>query len=131
MYRNIAAIFAFLLNFPWMLLGVLLALVSFPTKLRLHTRPFALIFTVRGFWWQAWLPSHKGVRACTLGNVILLGTKLLPNDLVHELIHAKQCERVPLFHPFLYLYETLRRGYKDNKYEIEAYTKANNAYTKK
>jgi hypothetical protein len=123
--------FAFLLNLPWMLLGILLALLSLPIKLRLHKKPFALIFTVRSFWWQTWLPMYKGVRACTLGNVMLLGSKLLPNDLEHELIHVEQCERVPLFHPFLYVYQTLRYGYKKNKYEAEAYSRAKNTYIEK
>jgi hypothetical protein len=122
---------AFLLNLPWTLAGLLLGIISLPRGIRLHFKPFGLIITVRSFWWQTWLPGYGGVRASSIGAVVLLGKKLLANDLEHELVHVAQYEREPLIHPFLYVYQSLRYGYKNNKYEIEAYTKAKNKYVEK
>lgn len=122
---------SFILNLPWFCLGLLLGLISVPQNSRLHHKPFALVFTVRSFWWQTWLPKYKGVRATTIGSVVLLGTRLLPKDLEHELVHVMQYKRAPFIHPFLYLLETLRHGYRANKYEVEAYRKAGNRYVEK
>lgn len=122
---------AFVLNLPWMLLGLLLALLSVPKSVRVHHTPFALIFSVRSFWWQTWLPGYKGVRATTTGAVVLLGEKLLAHDLEHELVHVAQYQREPFVHAFLYVFASLRYGYRNNKYEIEAYKKAGNAYLEK
>jgi ASC-1-like (ASCH) protein len=63
-----------------------------------------------------------------IGNIVLMGPKLLANDLEHELVHVAQSMREPLIHPFLYQIENARKGYRKNKYEMEAYTKAGNAY---
>jgi hypothetical protein len=40
-----------------------------------------VIVNIKSFWWYKWLPNKKGVRAMTLGNVVLLGKSILPNDL--------------------------------------------------
>jgi len=64
----------------------------------------------------------------TLGNVILLGPKLLDNDLAHELVHIQQHQREPFIHPLLNGVETLRHGYRQNKYENEAYTRTGSAH---
>lgn len=124
-------ILAFLLNLPWTLAGLLLGVISVPRSIRLHFKPFALVITVRSFWWQTWLPGYGGVRASSIGAVVLLGKNLLPNDLEHELVHVAQYEREPFIHPILYTYQSLRYGYKNNKYEVEAYTKAKNKYVEK
>jgi len=121
----------FVLNLPWTILGILLALLSAPRNVRFHRKPFALIFSVRSFWWQAWLPGYKGVRAASIGTVILLGPKLLPQDLEHELIHVEQYQREPFIHVFLFVYQSLRYGYRKNKYEVEAYKRAGNQYVEK
>lgn len=122
---------ALLLNLPWNITGLLLAMISLPRKAALSAKPFALIIHVRSFWWQTWLPSHKGIRASSIGNIILLGDNLQPNDLKHELVHVHQYEQRPFIQAFLYTIETLHYGYKNNKYEIEAYQKAGNTYVKK
>jgi len=124
-------ILTFLLNLPWTLAGLLLGIISLPRRIRLNFTPFALIISVRSFWWQTWLPGHGGVRASSLGVVVLLGKNLLSNDLEHELVHVMQSEREPFIHPILYTYQSLRYGYKNNKYEIEAYRKAKNRYVEK
>lgn len=64
----------------------------------------------------------------TLGNVILLGPRLLDNDLQHELVHISQHEKAPFIHPLLNLVETLRYGYIHNKYEVQAYSISNSTY---
>jgi hypothetical protein len=87
-----------------------------------------VIITVKSFWWQNWLRGHKGVRAMSIGSVIILGQNLLENDLEHEVIHVEQSIREPFLHPLLYAYQSLRYGYRKNKYEIEAYEKAGNKY---
>lgn len=72
--------------------------------------------------------SRKGVRACTIGNIAMEGRNLLPRDLEHELIHIEQAQRQPFIYPLLYAYQSLRYGYRDNKYEKEAYGKSGSVY---
>lgn len=117
-----------LLNFPWSLFGILLAIISLPKKLRFSKNPKAIIFNIQSFWWYTWLPRMKGVRAMAMGNIVLLGKNILDNDMEHELVHVEQFEREPFIHPFLYQYQNLVYGYKENKYEKEAYLKADNTY---
>lgn len=38
--------------------------------------------------------------------------------------------RQPFIHPFLYLAESMRHGYRHNRYEEEAYRRAGNCYIK-
>lgn len=64
----------------------------------------------------------------TLGSVVLLGPKLLKNDLEHELVHIKQHQREPFVHPILNQIEILRHGYRENKYEHEAYSTTDSIY---
>ena len=63
-----------------------------------------------------------------IGNIVLLGSNILDKDLEHELVHVSQFEREPLIHPFLYQYQTFKYGYRNNKYEKEAYEKAGNVF---
>lgn len=129
--RQQVAALAFLLNFPWILIGFILMLISLPRNAQVNAKPFAFVVSVRSFWWQSWIPSHKGVRASSIGNVVLIGKNLLPKDLEHELVHVRQYEQRPFIQAFLYVLETLRHGYKNNKYEIEAYEKTGNTYVEK
>jgi hypothetical protein len=94
-------IVSFVLNLPWTLLGLVGSLLSIPTRLQLSRKPFAIIIHTR---------------------------RLLSHDLEHELVHVEQGIREPLIHPALYALETWRHGYKDNKYEREAYARAGNKY---
>jgi hypothetical protein len=118
----------FILNLPWSLALLVASIFSFPTRVKFHRSPLAVVVYVRSFWYYRWVPSQKGVRAMTLGNVILLGPRLLKNDLEHELVHIKQHQREPFIHPILNQIETFRRGYRKNKYEDEAYTTTNSTY---
>jgi hypothetical protein len=85
-----------------------------------------MAFHVRSFWWLSWL--RRGVRATTSGSVILIGPRALPNDFEHELVHIEQNLKHPLIQPILYTYQSLRHGYRDNKYEVEAYSRTNSVY---
>lgn len=112
----------YLLNLPWTLLALIVAILSIPISIDKNDN--AIIVKVRTFWWH---PS-KGIRALTLGNVILTGRKILKNDLKHEMVHIDQHMREPLLHPFLAMVEQLRNGPKNSKYELEAYDKAGNKF---
>lgn len=59
--------------------------------------------------------------AVTLGRTIVLspGVRLTPTLLAHELAHVRQWEQDRLF-PIRYSFATLRHGYHNNPYEVEA-----------
>ncbi len=116
----------FILNLPITLAGIFLSILSFPYKIKLIKNPFAFVLSVKNLWWT--YPYLKNARAVTAGHIILLGPKVLKNDLEHELIHVKQGERYPLIFPLLYLYELLKRGYRQNRFEYEAYTLSMSVY---
>jgi hypothetical protein len=97
-----------------------------PRRIHLSSKPLAFVINVRSFWWA--FGYLKNARAMAIGHAVLLGQKLEKNDLEHELIHVWQYQRAPLLHPVLYCIELIRKGYKNNKYEIEAYRKAGNLY---
>lgn len=96
-----------------------------PLKVKWNQTPFAVVFTVQK---SSLGPFYKNWRGMTLGHTVILNPKIENKDLEHELIHAEQYARLPIIFPFLYYIELLRKGYKGNKYEIEAYTKAGNLY---
>ena len=116
----------FILNLPWTLIGLFLALISIPTSVRVTQG--ALVFHIRSWWWTHLFKYMKGVRATTNGYVVLLGPNIEPLDLEHELIHIEQHKRYPFVYPFLYISELIRKGYRNNKFEEEAYRRAGNAY---
>ena len=68
-----------------------------------------------------WCLGRSTVSAITLWHTIWLAPKLDPDVelLLHELRHVDQFESTPLF-PFLYLWDSLRRGYVGNRFEVEA-----------
>ena len=63
--------------------------------------------------------------AVTLGRTIVIHpeARLTPSLFTHELVHVRQWRRDPLF-PLRYALATLRYGYHDNPYEVEARTLA-------
>ncbi len=121
---------AFVLNLPWTILGLIFSILSIPKSISFSKSHIAIVFDVRSFWWYSWLPNMKYARGMAIGHVVLLG-KVLENDLEHELVHVKQSIRTPLIHPFLYFLETMRKGYRNNKYEVEAYGSAKNLYVER
>ena len=122
------ALLSFILNLPWTFEGFIAAILSIPKGVKFYNNPLAIIFNVKSFWWYTWKLSKKGTRAMTQGHIILLGPSIEPNDLAHELIHVRQYIQAPFIHKFLYNYQSIRFGYRQNKFEQEAYTKSGSSY---
>lgn len=116
----------FVLNLPVTLIGIIPMILSGPYHLKFITNPYALVFKVKKFWWA--FGFLKNARAITIGHIILMGPRLLKNDLEHEIIHVEQCDRYPVIFPILYMYERIRKGYRQNRFEDEAYTLSNSIY---
>jgi hypothetical protein len=59
--------------------------------------------------------------AVTLGRTIVVDrdVPLTPRLLAHELEHVRQWRQVPLF-PLRYTLESVRRGYWNNRFEVQA-----------
>jgi hypothetical protein len=68
-----------------------------------------------------WLLGQSSVAAVTLWHTIWLGKSTVADDelLLHEARHVAQFESSLAF-PILYLWESLRRGYHSNRYEVDA-----------
>lgn len=105
-----------------------MAIISIPKNSRFRKNPYAIILNVRSFWWT--FGYMRRVRAMTIGHVVLLGPHVEVFDVEHELIHVEQYQRMPILHPFLYYIQLIRYGYRENKYEKEAYSRAGNFYKK-
>lgn len=118
----------FILNLPWTLLGLVLAVISMPVSMWWDKSHRAFIFRIKSFWWYTWLPGQANARAMAISHVVMMGPKELPNDLEHELIHVRQYDREPFIYPFLYYADVFRNGYRASKYESEAYDVSGNPY---
>lgn len=121
-------VIAFVFNLPWTLIGFVLVMISLPKRLTISKKPFAFVWRVSSFWWAKILPAKKGVRGMALGHVVMLGPLEREKDLEHELVHVEQYVREPFVHFILYNIEYLQNGYRNNKYEVEAYDRAGNLY---
>jgi len=68
-----------------------------------------------------WCLGQRTVAAITLWRTIWLGQQVSPDEslLLHESRHVAQFGATPAF-PILYLWESLRRGYWNNRYEVDA-----------
>lgn len=68
-----------------------------------------------------WCLGTRTVAGITLWRTVFLarGTPLDPALLLHEFRHVQQFEASPAF-PVLYLWESLARGYRRNRYEADA-----------
>lgn len=80
---------------------------------------------------MTWLPWYRGARGMANGHVVQLGPEADLRDLQHELIHVEQSLREPFIHPLLYTIEWLRHGYRQNKYEVEAYDRSVSRYVER
>ena len=67
------------------------------------------------------LRSRRPAAAVALRRTIIVdpGARLTPGLLAHELTHVRQWAADPLF-PLRYTLATLRHGYHNNPYEVEA-----------
>ena len=63
----------------------------------------------------------RSVEGITLWQTIFVSgdADLSPALLLHELRHVQQFQADPLF-PVRYVWETMRRGYRRNRYELDA-----------
>ena len=68
-----------------------------------------------------WCLGQSTVSAITLWNTIWIAPNVTPSAelLLHEFRHVVQFEESPLF-PILYLWESIRRGYVANRFEVDA-----------
>lgn len=68
-----------------------------------------------------WLLGQGSVAAITLGDTVFLSSAAAPpiRLLLHELGHVRQFRRDKTF-PIRYLWESVRRGYTRNRFELEA-----------
>jgi hypothetical protein len=119
----------FILNIPYTLIGLIVGLVSIPSTIEFRKNPYAIVMKIERFWWV--FGYLKNTRAMAIGHVVLLSPKIENRDLEHELVHVRQYERMPLVQPILYCIELFRKGYRNNKYEDEAYRVAGNVYKEK
>jgi hypothetical protein len=68
-----------------------------------------------------WLLGRRSVAGITLGRTVFLAPGETPSLglLLHELGHVQQFQRDKTF-PIRYLWESVRRGYSRNRFELEA-----------
>jgi hypothetical protein len=68
-----------------------------------------------------WALGQSSVAGITLGRTVFLApfAALEPALLLHELAHVHQFARDGAF-PVRYLWESIRRGYRRNRFELEA-----------
>lgn len=93
-------------------------LVRFPELAQARWRRGGLFVRVGG-----WCLGTRTVAGITLWRTVWLAPRvpLHPELLLHELRHVHQFASSPLF-PLRYIWESLRRGYRANRYEIDAVT---------
>lgn len=116
----------FILNIPYTIVGLAVALMSIPTVVSFRKNPDAFVLKVKKFWWV--FGYLKNVRAMAIGQIVLLGPDIKDKDLEHELVHVEQNQQRPFIQPILYCIELVLKGYRNNKYEDEAYRRAGNIY---
>ncbi|HMN08652.1 MAG TPA: hypothetical protein PKC83_07705 [Gemmatimonadaceae bacterium] len=68
-----------------------------------------------------WCLGQATVAGITVGRTVWLGRNVVPSAelLLHELRHVHQFESVRAF-ALRYVWESLRRGYHSNRFEVEA-----------
>jgi hypothetical protein len=68
-----------------------------------------------------WCLGRRAVSAITLWHTIWLDTESSPSEelLLHEIRHVAKFEASAAF-PLLYVWESLRRGYVRNRFEVDA-----------
>jgi hypothetical protein len=95
-------------------------ITRYPELARVRWRRGGLPVRVGG-----WCLGQSTVSAITLWKTIWLAPQLAPSDelLLHEFRHVLQFEETSWF-PILYLWESIRRGYLANRFEVDARTYA-------
>ncbi len=111
----------YLLNLPWTLLGVVFAITAMPYGVTVKNQAIIFYCLTCGVVYL-YAPKAKGF---TLGNLVVIRKGMANDILEHELVNVEQYMRKPFVHYFLSLYETIRYGYWNNRYEVEAYNRTN------
>jgi hypothetical protein len=95
-------------------------LARHPELARMRLRRGGLAVRIGG-----WALGQRTVAAITLGRTVFVapGVALEAELLLHELRHVHQFEASAAF-PVRYLWESVRRGYRANRYEADARTYA-------
>ena len=109
-------IVSFFLNLPWSLFGLFYGFITVPRKMETGTLYLALIVKVRRLWINELFLGHR-VKGCPLGNVVLLSDAADSSTYNHEVVHLEQFTRIPLLFPLFYILESMKSGYRANKYE--------------
>lgn len=89
---------------------------QWPELAGIRLRRGGLLVRIAG--WPLGLPTASGI---TIRRTVFLAPHVAPDAeiLLHELRHAQQFEADFAF-PLRYLMESLRRGYANNRYELDA-----------
>ena len=89
---------------------------AFPELQRMRLRRGGLAVRVAG-----WSLLQSSAAAITLWGTVFLGRNVRPDAelLLHEFRHVEQFQASRVF-PLHYLWESLRRGYHGNRYELDA-----------
>lgn len=89
---------------------------AFPELSRMQLRRGGLLPRLGG-----WCLGQASVAGITFGRTVWLGTHADPSAelLLHELRHVHQFATVRAF-PLRYVWESLRRGYHHNRFEVDA-----------
>jgi len=116
----------FLLNVPYTVIGIVCALVSLPQHVAWDVPHRTLVFKAKTNWWLYFYARHA--RGIAMGHVVILFPNCLPNDLAHELIHVEQHDRYPIIFTILYMIESFKHGYRNNRFEAEAYERTQSIY---
>lgn len=111
----------YLLNFPWTLLGIVNLLFCLPYRISFKRDACVVTGLTCGLV-HIYAYRAKGV---TFGNLVVVRKNEPDCILEHELVHVEQFMRQPFIHQFLYMKEFLLKGYWNNPYEVEAYTRSN------
>lgn len=113
-------IISLILNLPWSIVGIALAVISLPIKINsFESQFFTIVIKVKRVWVIEIF--YKGrIKGVALGNIVLLSDVAESSTIKHELVHSKQFINYPFIFMFMYYIEIARHGYQNNIFEIEA-----------
>ena len=117
---------AWILNIPYTLFGILVGIISVPRKILVIRHNGLPVIIIKVWTLKTILvPRARGV---AFASTVLLGPLEFESDLEHELVHTEQFLRWPVVFPLINAYELVMHGYRNNRFEDEAYTRAGNEY---
>ena len=111
-------VISFILNFPITIVGLFCVLLSLPEKV--FWKNSAVVFLISSFWWLEIISWRKGIKGFTLGNVIMVNNLADVITLNHEFVHIRQFQKYPFIFTVMYLLESFKKGYFNNRFEVQA-----------